>query len=90
MFSQRGDDAASGRMTQAVLEAAFPADPALLLSPLPEQPASTSAVADARTASETNELRFTSRSPSIAVSENTLAATLVLESGIGIMPEFGD
>jgi hypothetical protein len=74
MFSQRGDEAASGRMTHAVFDEALFSEPALLLPPLFEQADSTSAVADATTASETNELRFTSRSPSIAVSERGLAA----------------
>jgi len=75
-------------MTQAVFEDALPAEPALLLSPLLEHPASTNAAADASTASETNELRFTSRSPLIAVSEVS-RCHLVVESGIGIMPESG-
>src|ERR1700754_4931559 len=55
-FSQRGEDAASGRMTQARVEAASVAPP----PPVPEQPVSTSAAALAATAIEIHEDFFTS------------------------------
>src|SRR5690349_9223764 len=55
--SQRGDDAESGRMMQARAAASSPPPP----SPeVPEQPARTSAVAEAATAIEINEDFFTS------------------------------